>query len=185
MELGQTYLDKVAALGRETMRTVKGMTVQEWMEINKGLVPYGVYGHDTSVTVRNVTDEIAEVIGRNLAKMPSDPSTQFSVHELRGPSTNSDEGSVFRARDPHYIIELLGNVSKPANIDASNAWITTFREELRQCKGVLPRDYISLTRPSDTTLDRLYGSELSTLYALKKRYDPNGVFNLSVPRLHE
>lgn len=180
-EEGQVYLQKVAALGNETMRTISQITVQEWMAMNKSLVPYGVYGHDTSVSVSRVTDEIAEVIGRNLAEMPSDPSTMFSWHELRGPSTNADEESVFGAREPHYVIELLGTVADPANLDASDAWIT----ELRQCECVLPGNYISLTRPSDATLDGLYGPKLSTLYTLKEKYDPKGIFNLAVPRLYE
>lgn len=184
-ELGQTYLDKVATLGKETMRTVSEMTVPEWMENNSGLVPYGVYGYNTSVSVRKVTDEIAEVIGKNLAKMPSDLSTMFAWHELRGPSTNPHEDSVFGAREPHYVLELLGTVADPANLNSSNTWITAFREELRQCKDVLTGDYISLTRPSDNTLDGLYGSRLGTIYTLKDKYDPKGVFNLAVPRLYE
>lgn len=183
IDLGRSYLDKLATLGKVTMKTVNEVTVPEWMEGNNALVPYGIYGFSTSVSVSKVTNEIAAVIGKYLANMPSDPATMFASHELRGASTHTNNGSVFRVREPHYVLELLGSVTDHTNLDTSVAWATAFREELCQCEGVLDGDYISLTRPSDTSLDRLYGSKLATLYALKQKYDPQGAFNLAVPRL--
>lgn len=162
----QTYLDKLTTLGKVIMKTVKEITVPEWMEGNRAIY---VYGYNTSVSVGKITDEISEVIGRNLVRMPTDTSTMFSWHEVRGPSTLPHADSIFSVREPHYVLELLGSVTDPTNLNASTAWANTFRDELCQCRGVLAANYISLTRPSETTLEGLYGPNLATLRTLKKR----------------
>lgn len=185
LEKGRAYVDKIAALGKETMRAIKEITAREWMQMMSELVPYGVYGYVMSVSIRKITEEISRVIGDNLVKMPADKSTSFSWHELRGHSASPKDSSVFLAREPHYVLELLGTVQDHSNVQASEAWMNAFRADLLQCEDLLETSYISLTRPSHATLQTLYGPNLDFLKRLKVKYDPKGIFDLAVPRLSE
>ncbi|MCJ1263251.1 hypothetical protein MMC22_003121 [Lobaria immixta] len=182
---GRVYLDKIAALGKVITNTVIETTVPEWITESSALVLPSVYGGDRTVSVRQLTEQVNEIIGKNIDKIPSDSGTAFSIHECRGPSARPNPQSVFGSREPHFVIELIGSAANPANLNATQAWAATFREELLRSSpaNLLPGTYISLTQPGDTPLSKIYGPNYQTLLALKREFDPQDVFNLAVPSL--
>ena len=185
LEEGRVYLDKIAALGKVVENTVAEKTVPEWQTESSALVPPHVYGGDRTVSVRKLTEQVNQIISRNIGKIPLDSGTGFSIHECRGPSAVANPGSVFGSREPHFVMELIGSAVNLSSFNASQAWAATFREELLQVRrdNLLPGTYISLTKPGDTPVPNIYGSKYQTLLALKREFDPRDVFNLAVPRL--
>lgn len=182
---GHVYLDKIASLGKPVTNTVVETSVPEWMTGSSALTPPHVYGGDRTVSVRKLTAEVNEIIGRNVAKIPSDAATGFSIHQCRGPSAAPNTGSVFAAREPHFVLEIIASVVNPLSLNASQAWAAAFRKELLQSSrtNLLEETYISLTQPGDTPVSKIYGANYGTLLALKREFDPEDVFNLALPNL--
>lgn len=185
LESGRIYLNKLAALGKIAANTVVETTAPEWIKGSSALIPQHAYGGERTVTVRNLTNQVIEIIGRNIAKMPSDSATGFSIQECRGPSATPHPGSVFGTRKPHFVLEMIGSVANLESMNASQAWAATFRKELLQSSGnnLLPGTYISVTKPGDNSLSNIYGPNYQALLALKRKFDPKDVFNLAIPRL--
>lgn len=182
---GRYYLNKVAALGNVVANTVVETTAPGWINGTSALISRRVYGGDRTVTVHELTNQVIELIGRNVAKMPLDNATAFSIHECRGISAKPYQGSVFGPRKPHLVLEIIGSVADPENFETSKSWAATFRKELLQSSrnNLLPETYISLTKPGDNSLSDIYGPNYQALLALKWKFDPKNIFHLAVPRL--
>ena len=64
--------------------------------------------------------------------MPSDQGTMFSIHELRGPSTIRQDNSVFAAREPHVLLEILGFSTEEKSSGESQQWAARFADDVRK-----------------------------------------------------
>jgi hypothetical protein len=186
-EEGQRWSERIASLGTNVMNTVAVTNIPDWITANGSLVPTSVYGNSRTHSLHHVTPEVAQVVGRNLAKMLPDPGCMFTVHQLRGPSASSNNNNtVFAAREPHYMLEILGYSTTEENKQTTEQWASTFADEVQQetdGKNILPYAYVSLD-PADKALpDRIFGSHVQDVLALKKKHDPEDVFTLAVPRL--
>lgn len=56
--------------------------------------------------------KLQHLLGAALIEMPSDPVTMFTIHQLRGPSVAPDNNSVFAMREPHFMLEIMGCVTR-------------------------------------------------------------------------
>jgi hypothetical protein len=72
---GRSYLKKVAAFGDLLANTVEPTTIPIWVEASASSVSETACGASYSISIREITDRVAEVIGREIAKMPADPAT--------------------------------------------------------------------------------------------------------------
>ena len=184
---GREYLDKVTALGTPVMNTVAISTIHEWLQGLASLVPSSAYGSTGTISVRELSPEVMAIIGRNLEKMPSHSGCGFSIHQLRKPIEEVHTDSVFGSREPHFMIEFIWTPATEAGVKECREWADSFRQELLQSdpKNILPGTYISLTTPGSNTLANIYGPNYETLMALRRKYDPEMVFNLAVPFVYE
>lgn len=189
MESGHIWCQRMAALGPVVMNTVKAIAIPEWLGATAGLVPSSVYGSSQTHNVRKMSNQVTDIIGRHLQRMPSDPATMFSIHELRGHSAHANNESVFGTREPHFMLEIIGCSTDPENREASLQWALHFWKDLHQVDrdNLLPGAYISLDplgqEPGQVGLSRIYGSNDRELLALKQEFDSENVFDLAVPRL--
>ncbi|PYI04750.1 FAD-binding domain-containing protein [Aspergillus sclerotiicarbonarius CBS 121057] len=191
LEEGKRWSDKIASLAPLLMSTVAPTTIPEWFAGNGALVPKSEYGAPATHNIRSVTPAVAEVIGRNLAIMPADPGTMFSIHQLRGPSAQSESSahSVFAAREPHFLLEILGFVTEEKNQGEAERWAARLAKEVQEVDAgnVLPTAYISLFKtqgvPAEELLNKVYGDKAALVRELKERFDPQNVFALTVPAL--
>jgi hypothetical protein len=121
--------------------------------------------------------------------MPSSFGTAFSAHELRGPSSEANNDSVFACREPHFILEFISLVENEEDVKESVEWATNLKNEILQINpgNLLTGTYISVTPPRDVPLSKIYSpdSNYQGLLALKRKYDLQNAFNLAVPKLFE
>ncbi|CAI7647239.1 unnamed protein product [Penicillium pancosmium] len=116
----------------------------------------------------------------------------MSIHQLRGKSTKCQVASVFEARDPHFMLEILGFSNEASMQSEAEAWAAGVAEDVLQASpgNVLPTSYVSLynshlqANSSEEYLDKTYGSRIEVLKILKSRFDPENVFGLTVPSLN-
>ena len=177
-DAGHRYVDMISALGTLLYNGVKETMIPEWLKESEAFVPKSAHGCNYSVNVREMTDEVVQIIGREVLKMPDDPAAVFSTHQLRGPSAKQNDESVFATRTPHYLFDLVAISSDPRRARVSWDWAEHFRDALRSSDSlnVLPTTYIPLTPPVEASLEMIYQENRDKLVEIKRKYDPNNVF---------
>lgn len=192
MDEGQRWSSKIAGLAPLVMNTVAATAIPEWFSGNGALLPASVYGSGFTHSVTAITPTLAEVIGQNLAKMPADPGTMFSVHQLRGASATPQKpsSSVFASREPHFMLEILGYAAEEKQQEEAEQWALHIAHSVEEADpgSVLQTPYVSLYNtaqaksPTDV-LEKAYGPHATLVRDLKTKFDPNNVFSLAVPVL--
>lgn len=191
IEEGKRWSEKIAGLGPLLVNMVAPITIPEWFVANGAIVPPSLAGSGFSHNVRRISPLVAETVGRNLALMPTDQGAMVSIHQLRGPSAGpQSHSSVFATREPHYMLELLGFVTS-GDQEVSRQWALGTTEEIEQADpgSVLPTAYVSVynsaiqAKSPTEALEKTYGNKAHALKDLKAKFDPEGVFALTVPAL--
>lgn len=184
-ETGRLYVDEIAALANPIRTSIVETTVPEWMQASTAVVSPQAYGTSRTVSVRNLTEEVADIIARIIAKMPTDRATAFSIHGLRGSSALPNAESVFGAREPHFVLELIATASDLASAETSQAWAVKFRDKLLRSayENILSGSWVPLTPTDEISLLKTYGPHCETLLELKRKHDLRNVFKLSVPSI--
>jgi hypothetical protein len=188
---GQRWSAKFAGLAPLLMNTVAVTTIPKWFSGNSAIVPADVFGSSVTHNISHISPAVAETIGRNLARMPNDRATMFSIHQLRGPSAApQDHSSVFATREPHYMLEILGYVTEERRKEEAEEWAVRTAKEIEEADpgNVLPTTYLSVYNSAraetlDEVLKKAYGSKVEVVRGLKSRFDPDNVFRLTVPAM--
>jgi hypothetical protein len=189
IEEGYHWCNKITCLGTVIMNTVEVTTIPKWYSGNTALIPSTMYGSFRTHSVKNMTQEVTACIGRSLEKLPADPGTMFSIHQLRDTSETPASASVFSTREPHFILEIVGCATTTEKAEASEQWAFDTWAEVKNTNSsnLLDRVYISLDHVKDPcdlhTLTRYFGDYTQDILTAKKDYDPDNVFGLTVPRL--
>ena len=139
-----------------------------------------------TISIRDLNEEAIAVIARNVEKMPAVNGAGFFIHELRGPSAAPNPESVFGSREPHMVLEIIKTVAEQTDLKRAEDWVDTFIGELRGMDpgNILPGTYISVTRPGSNSFENMFGSNYETLLEMKRKYDPEGTFDLAQPEVN-
>ncbi|RAH69808.1 FAD-binding oxidoreductase [Aspergillus aculeatinus CBS 121060] len=191
LDEGKRWADRVAQLGIAIMNTVAPTAIPDWFRGNGAMVPTSVYGSSRTANVRQITPELAETLGASLEKMPADPATMLSVHQLRGPSATPTRDSVFAAREPHLMLEILGCVTAEDLQEEAEKWASDMLASVHgtQAQNLLPGAYVSLHCEGAQTIcvedrvKKLFGEFADEVVALKEKHDPKNLFAHAVPKL--
>lgn len=191
LEEGHYWSRKIAALGPVIMNAIVETTIPEILANTGAHVPSRVFGSALTHNVTMISSEIAGAIGRGIAKLPNNPGTMMSIHQLRGMSTKPQVASVFESRDPHFMLEILGFSNEATMQSEAEAWAVGMAKDVLQASpgDTLPTGYISLYNSQlqvsspDELLEKTYGSKVKVLKILKSKFDPENVFGLTVPTL--
>ncbi|KAL4976702.1 hypothetical protein BDW66DRAFT_166331 [Aspergillus desertorum] len=190
---GKEWIEQIATLIPSATATVAANTIQKtrpkaWTDSVSKLVAPSVRGKMYSVSLREITDEVAGVIARftSAEKMPRDEAVLFDIHELRAvsPSAAPDTRSVFGARDPHFLVEICAIAAHDENLEGVLKWGEEFQDALKRTKSenIFPASYISFLSREEMESDRerIFGGHLPFLTDLKKRLDPENVFRAAI-----
>lgn len=185
-DVGREYLQQVAALGNGANTSlVKETTPTELIQLIISWSPLRVNGINAgnAISFESITERPANVIGNWLAKRPVDSANVLLIHEMRGQSAEAHPDSCFGARVPHGVIELIGTCVNPNNVDASTRRYRELYEGLKETGDALDVTYASLTQTRDTNMRKLFGDNYEFVMDLKDKYDPDGLFDNTEPRL--
>ncbi|EEA27467.1 conserved hypothetical protein [Talaromyces marneffei ATCC 18224] len=185
IEEGRRWSENVASLANVLMNTVAVTSIPNWYDGNAALIPTNMYGQFRTQNLREITPEVAECLGRHLAKMPFDLCTMFSIHQSRISTSTPNSDSVFGAREPHFMLEIIGCATTEEKSAESQQWALDLWKDVSETekKNFLDSVYISLDfveePPQAGTLNRLFGPHVDEILETKKRYDPENVFDLT------
>lgn len=186
IDTGRVWLDKLSALAPVAFNSVQETTPPAWLEEASRLTPKDSRGRVWTISVRQPTDEVVDVMATSLADMPSDPRVIFAVHELRScsPSAQPQSDSVFTSREGHFMLEIIGATETPEDVTAIQAWGQQFQTALARTdpRNLLSAPYVSLAAPEELDSRTVYGEHYEFLAELKKTRDPRGVFDAAIPK---
>jgi FAD/FMN-containing dehydrogenase len=116
------------------------------------------------------------------AARKTSPRSGVSWHHFHGAATRiPEEATAFGLRQEHFAVEILA-AWDPGKSDgaAERQWAQDLWENL--APFALPGGYANLLAPHDREQARhAYGSNGVRLTALKRRFDPDGVFSSAIP----
>jgi hypothetical protein len=184
-QLGQTYLDRVAAASQVVFNGVMEQTIPEWHNQMAHIVPKAAYGNSTTLSIYEMTDEVTDVMLNFFEQLPSDPCAMFTLHQSRATSETSTKGSVFASRKAHFMLEFLGCASTPEAAEATWGWAQRFKQSLAKtaADNIAESTYISTVPPREVTMEKVYGMHWSTILRVKRQYDPRNIFKYALPRI--
>lgn len=182
LEEGQEWANKIAALAPIVANHVKQTTILEFNELAASLVQKKTYGTIFCPGVYEMTPEIVNIIGTYAENQPNYPSPVFGLHELRREAPRENWNSVFHARDPHFLIEIIPMVSTMEGWDEMLAWSQQFYDDLMKTDpaNILPTPYLPLTPNERLAAGAVYGDRLAILKKAKEQYDPQNLFKHAI-----
>jgi FAD/FMN-containing dehydrogenase len=190
IETGEKWVDKICDLGPVVSRNVTQTTPLAWLEEQSKLVAQSTQGRMWTVNLRQITDEVAGVIGEFTSRFPADPHALFDLHELRAVSpfaaaSGAGKDSVFIAREPHFVVEICPTVSDAGKLEGALAWGWEFCDALKATDkaNILDASYVSFLAENEFELQSVYGENLGFLRDVKGRVDPRNVFRNAISYL--
>ncbi|KAL4899816.1 hypothetical protein BDW74DRAFT_171223 [Aspergillus multicolor] len=172
---GYEWLNKISSLAPLLASTVQETTSKGWLEAADQHFAKCTRRMWT-VSMRGITDEVAEVIADFTKRMPPDPHILFDMHELRAcsPLAHPNPESVFTAREPHFTFEI--------NTIVDDEELLEHFDEQTPDK-IMPVEYLSFMRGEDVDLADTFGGNRSLLKRLKAEMDPDNVFKAAISHL--
>jgi hypothetical protein len=84
------------------------------------------------------------------------------------------------------VLEIIKTVVEQADLKRTEDWADIFIGELRKMDpgNILPSTYISITPPGSNSFENIFGSNYETLLEMKRKHDPQGVFDLAQPEVN-
>jgi hypothetical protein len=188
-DAGRTCIAKIEALGTVVVNSVQPTTIADYVQVMVSQLPRSTYGLCRTISARKWSKETSHILARGIDSIPSTSGTAYTLHELHGPSASPNPDSIFGSREPHFMLEFISIVENEEDAKESEEWGTNLKNEILQKdpENVLLGTYISVTQPGDVPLSKIYSleSNYQTLLDLKRKFDPQNVFNLAIPRLLE
>ncbi|KAL4958433.1 FAD-binding domain-containing protein [Aspergillus filifer] len=184
---GQKWLGKISSLASVMVNTVAPITPLAFMAEVSKIIPKSTQGRMYTISLREITDEVAAVIGEYTAKIPSDPHLLFNTHQLRkeSPSAQPNPDSVFVAREPHYVVEICTIMADSGNLEGALTWGREFQEALKKtdAANILPASYLSFLPREEVEHEKIFGENLQFLKQLKGKTDKENVFKAAISYL--
>ncbi|KAL2844092.1 hypothetical protein BJY01DRAFT_248337 [Aspergillus pseudoustus] len=187
LDVGYKWLEKIKTLSPCIASTVQETTPRGCLEDADRHFAKTTHGRMWTISMKQITEEVARVIAQYTAKMPDDPHILFDMHQLRAcsPSARPNNDSVFSAREPHFEFEINTIVEDQGKLQVALAWGEDFREALRRtsAENIMPVQYLSFMREEEVDHSRIFGEHLPFLQELKRNLDPDNVFNAAISYL--
>lgn len=187
MDAGREYLQKILALTGDPadISTVRERTSYEVAHfVEEGGHSLTVYGWKAGngIDFEVVTPKAAQVIGDFVTK-PGVGGNLVLFHEVRGQSTEPHPDSCFGGRVPHTVMEIIGMTEDINDVESSTKRYQELRRALKGTGDAMDVTYASLTQTEDTDIRALFGKDYQFVMDLKDKYDPDGLFDNTEPRL--
>ena len=180
---GERLMRDLHALGTPQLAQVGPMTYSDMLALYDASVDAADHCHWEMRTrsLPELLPDAIDVIARAVAARTS-PYSMVNWHHLHGAATRIPaEATAFGVREEHFMLEIIAAWDPSgSNGAAHRRWAQDLWESLAPFS--LPGGYANQLGPHDREQARdAYGSNGARLRALKRRFDPDGVFASAIP----
>ncbi len=182
---GQATVVPVERLGAPIAVQVAPMSYEDALGLFDQTVVNGRHYALQTRWMSEVTEHTASLL-IDAAQHATSPLSVIAVHHFHGAASRvAPDHTAFALRQDHLLLEILA-AWEPTPDDHGGAhrhWMTQLSERL--APRALPGGYPNLLGPDEHQRLRLaYGTNAGRLQDLKRRYDPDGVFNSAIGTIH-
>jgi FAD/FMN-containing dehydrogenase len=186
LEDGHQYLTRVMRLGRPLSAQVGTMAYVDALAMFDAHVASGRHYAIETQSLAEFSDESVEVMLHG-ARAATTRYSGISVHHFHGAAARVPvDATAFALRREHVLVEIVAIWDGAACYDGAvhRAWARDLSDRLAPL--ALPGGYPNLLAPDQVERVRLaYGANFPRLMALKRRFDPDNVFDSATPTLGE
>lgn len=180
---GERAMDHLQALGKPQLAQLGPMTYAEMLAPIDAWVAEadGCHWEIRTRSLPALTPGAVDAILTAVTRKTS-PRSSVAWHHFHGAATRIPaEATAFGLRQEHFMVEIIACWEPGlSNGAAHRQWAQDLWESL--APFALPGGYANLLGPDDRDQARsAYGSNGARLRSLKRRFDPDGVFNSAIP----
>ena len=184
---GQRVIDDLQTLGTPRLADVRPMTYADMLAPIDAWIAAADGSHWQIRTrwLAELTPGAAEAIVEAVSRKPS-PRTSVFLHDFHGAATRiAPDATAFGQRREHFQVEIIAVWERDwGNGVIPRRWAQELWRSL--APFALPGGYANLLGPDEREQARdAYGGNAARLRAVKRRYDPDGVFASAIPLLRE
>jgi FAD/FMN-containing dehydrogenase len=170
-------LDPLLAFGSPVLSQVGPMPYPALNTMLDDGFPAGALYYWKSSFADELTDDAIDVLVEQFAACPS-PMSGIAIEHVHGAVTRVPvDATAVPHRTAGVNILIAGLWSDPADSDANVAW--TRATYAAMAPFLIDRRYVNYLSGDDDAPKSAYGVNADRLAALRRRYDPDGVFNAS------
>jgi FAD/FMN-containing dehydrogenase len=178
IDQGKTIVDELTHFGSPTTVNVGSMTCDALFSLFEGSAPKGRhYAQQTRWLGELTADTITTLIENGDSR--ESPLSAIAVQSFHGvPSRLPLHDTSFGLRRKHFLASIIAawNESDDQRAAAHRTWAHHASEKLSS--SALPGGYPNLLEPDERLqIDLAYGENTSRLLNVKRRFDPENVFN--------
>ncbi len=182
---GQATVVQLERLGAPIAVQVAPMPYEDALGLFDQTVVNGRHYALQTRWMSEVTEHTASLL-IDAAQHATSPLSVIAVHHFHGAASRvAPDHTAFALRQDHMLLEILA-AWEPTPDDHGGAhrhWMTQLSERL--APRALPGGYPNLLGPDEHQRLRLaYGTNAGRLQDLKRRYDPDGMFNSAIGTIH-
>lgn len=172
---GERALEPLRRSGAPLVDHLGPMPYVQWQHLQDSGAPAGRYHYWKTVSFVTLSERAIELLASALAELPS-RTTEIHVQHLGGAVSRAAAGdSAFTARGAQFFVNLIGATPWPEELPRVREWVRQLHRRLagEALPGMLP----NFSSQDDGDVSRQLGaSSAARVLALRRRYDPNGVF---------
>ncbi len=162
----------VRALGEPVLDDVGRRALANIVHAGDDMFPRGRHYHLGTRTLPGLTEGAIDAFLGSAEAMPA--TCALNVHHAHGAATRVPvTETAYAYRDDHLVVEILGSWADGDGA-AESAWVRD--TERRLDPHALPGGWANLMARGDQRAQDAYGINTGRLLAVKKYYDPDGIF---------
>jgi FAD/FMN-containing dehydrogenase len=172
---GEQALKPLRTFGRAVGAHFGTMPYAQWQQLFDPSAPPGRYNYWKSANYRELSDMVLDRLAEAANDLPT-PQTELHVQHMGGAVAREPiAGSAFAHRETKFFVNLIGVATAAEQHDALRERIRALHARI--APDALPEIQTNFSGEDESDGARRFGREhAERLAALRRRYDPNGVF---------
>jgi hypothetical protein len=175
---GERVLKPMRTFGSPLQDTIQPMPFPAMQKLLDDAFPDGTYNYWKSTFVKDLSDEVIELIVEH-ANQAQSPLSAIVIEFYGGAAGRVDEAATaFAQRQAEYDIGIMGQWTDAAENDRHIAWVRDLSDALQPySSGRYLLNFLGDEKPD--AIRAAFGSNYARLVGLKSKYDPTNFFSLN------
>lgn len=176
-ETGKSLIDSIRKLGHPVKEKIEEMRLKDFLALLTASLINGRSYHVKTRWIEEITPEITAAVLKSAAEKTS-PHSKIALFYMHGAAVRIPlHETAFGLRKKHYVLNILAEWEAEATgTEAHINWANELSDILSH--DALPGGYANLLGSEDhEQIAHAHGSNLNRLQAIKKTFDPNGIFS--------